>query len=343
LPGFGGVPAEHYARASRAADAILYDGYLIRPASRRGVANQRPRRAGVLAPRPWAAGNLPFDTGVDGSVESFFSRTEVVAECPPDTQLTVRLRFLQPQRRSLERYLPGTGFVPTSQLDVDGWRVTSADEAIPQERDVRVAVESLLREPVEAGFDAIETTELETVRDATGAVRGRIRRICRPLRIRLQLAAVDAGLVVPMVRLRCLVENVTPSLSVDASPADAALHSLVSAHLILALSDGGFASLLDPPPWAADAAADCTNIHAFPVLVGEAGRDDLMLSAPVELPDYPRAEPLTLGDALDAAGATPTAGTLPTPITPATYPTGPLPSAADSSPQPHWVVVRSTA
>ena len=143
-----------------------------------------------------------------------------------------------------------------------------------------------------------------------------------------------------MVRLRSLVENVTPSLSVDASPADAALHSLVSAHLILALSDGGFASLLDPPPWAADAAADCTNIHAFPVLVGEAGRDDLMLSAPVLLPDYPRAEPLTLGDELDQAGAQSIVATLPVPITPATYPAGPVPAPATTSPDAHWVVLR---
>ena len=88
LAGFGGVPADHYARASRAAEAILYDGYLLRPASRRGVQNHRPRRAGVLAPRDWATENLPLDTGVDGSVESWFARTEVVAEGLRLTQTT---------------------------------------------------------------------------------------------------------------------------------------------------------------------------------------------------------------------------------------------------------------
>jgi hypothetical protein len=195
------------------------------------------------------------------------------------------------------------------------------------------------REPAEVGYDAVGATELEIVRDRTGAVRGRIRRTCRPIEIRLQIGAADAGLVVPMVRLRVVVENVTDGVPVDSSPAVAAEHSLMATHCFLGLSDGGFLSLLDSPPWAVDATAECTNIHAFPVLTGDGGRDDLMLSAPVVLPDYPVGEPLTYGDELDAAGASPTlAAPLPTPITPATYPIGP---AAGASPTARWVVVRT--
>lgn len=339
LAGFGGVPADHYARASRAAEAILYDGYLLRPASRRGVQNHRPRRAGVLAPRDWATENLPLDTGVDGSVESWFARTEVVAERAPDTLLTLRVRFLQPQRKCVERYVPGTGFVPTHHLEVDGWRATNADEAIPHERDLTVAVDALRSEPVEVFIDAIETVESDMVRDGSGAVRGRIRRVCRPVQLRLSVAAVDAGLVVPLVRIRVVVENVTP-LAADVSPIEAAQHSVMSAHLFLGLSEGAFASHLDPPPWAVEATAACTNIHTLPVLAGESGRDDLMLSAPVLLPDYPRAEPLTLGDELDQAGAESIVATLPVPITPATYPAGPVPAPATTSPDAHWVVLR---
>jgi hypothetical protein len=337
----GPVPPEQYLRASRIADAILYDGYLLRPASRRGVSSHRPRRIGVLAPRDWSAENLPLDTGVDGTVESWFARTEVVAECPPGTSMTVRLRFLQAQRRSVERYVPETGFVPAAQLDVDGWLVSNADEAVPHERDVTVDLDALRDAPVEAAFDAIETNELEVVRDSSGAVRGRIRRTSRPLQIRVQIAGADAGLVVPMVRLRVVVENVTDTVPADAPPAVAAQHSLLATHCFLGLSDGGFLSLLEPPPWAVEATAECTNIHAFPVLTGDGGRDDLMLSAPVVLPDYPVGEPLTYGDELDAAGAAPTAvRPLPTPITPATYPIGP---AAGASPTAKWVVVRAQA
>jgi hypothetical protein len=339
--GFGGVPAEHYARAGRAADAILYDGYLLRPGSRRGAANPQPLRAGVLTPKEWAEENLPLDTGIDGTVESWFARTEVVAECPSNTVLTVRLRFLQLQRRTVERYIPGTGFVPAARLDVDGWMVTNADEAIPHERDVTVDIDTLRAGPIEVAVDAIESTELEMVRDGSGAVRGRIRRTCRPLQVRLQVAAADAGLVVPMMRLRVVVENVTRNVAADLSPTVATQHSLIATHCFLGLSDGGFASMIEPPPWATEAVAECTNIHAFPVLVGEHGRDDLMLSAPVVLADYPRGEPVTLGEELDAAGAAPArALPLPTPITPATYPVSPLGMPMQASHDEHWVVLR---
>ncbi|HEX3706579.1 MAG TPA: hypothetical protein VHV76_08115 [Mycobacteriales bacterium] len=339
--GLAGVPADQYARASRAAEAVLYDGYLLRPASRRSAHNHRPRHVGVLTPQVWAQENLPLDTGVDGAVESWFARSEVVAECPSGTSLTVRLRFLQPQRRSVERYVAGTGFVPAQRLDVGGWHVTNADEVIPHERDVTVDVSALLREPVDVIVDAIGSTELEIVRDGSGAVRGRIRRSCRPVQVRLSLGAADAGLVVSMVRLRVVVENVTDGVDADLSSAIAAQQSVVSTHWFLGLSDGGFVSLLDPPLWAVDATAECANIHSFPVLAGEGGRDDLMLCAPVVLADYPRAEPRTLGDELDAAGAEPSAvpPALPAPITPATYPAGSLESSAPA----RWVVLRPAA
>jgi hypothetical protein len=325
----GDVPRDQYLRARGAVDAILYDTF-------------RQRKAGVLAPRAWAEENLPLDTGIDGTVESWFARTEVVAECPPGTSLTVRLRFLQPQRRSVERYLPGTGFVPTSRLEVDDWLVTNADDAIPHERDVTVDIDSVRREPADVFFEAVGITELEAVRDTTGAVRGRIRRTCRPLRIRVQLGAATPDSVVPTVRLRVVVENLTPGVSGDAFPTLAAEHSLVATHCFLGLSDGGFVSSVEPPSWAAAAVAECTNIHAFPVLAGDGGRDDLVLSAPVRMPDYPHGEPRTLGDELDAAGAEPTAAQArPALITPATYPIGPLPLAGVASGDAHWVVLHS--
>lgn len=327
--GLGGAPVDQYLRASRTADAILYDGFLLRPGSWRAPhrqvgGSQTPRRSGVLAPRAWSQENLPFDSGVDGTVESWFARTEVVAECAPGTLLTVRLRFLQPQRRTVERYIEGTGFVPTARLDVDGWVVSNVEEAVPHERDLTVGVDMLRTAPVEMRFEAVGVTELEVVRDGSGAVRGRIRRTCCPLQIRLHVAAADAGLVVPRVRLRVLVENVTTGVPVDAPPVVAAEHSLVATHCFLGLSDGGFLSLLNPPLWASEATTQCTNIHAFPVLAGEDGRDDLVLSAPVLLPDHPRGVPVTLGDVLDAAGAEPAiASPLPTTVTPAPYPVGP--------------------
>lgn len=333
MSGLGSVAPDVYRRARTVADEILYD---------------QGRRVGVLLPRDWSAHNLPLDTGVDGTTESWFARTEVVAECAPGATLAIRLRFLQPQRRTVERYLDGTGFVPTSRLDVDGgWAIATAEESIRHERDLTVDLDEVRRAPVEARFEAVGVTELEVARDATGAVRGRIRRTCKPLQLRVQVAATDAGLVVPMVRLRVVVENVTDGVPADAPPVVAAAHSTVGTHCLLALSDGGFVSLLDPPAWAIDAVRECTNIHAFPVLAGDGGREDLVVSAPVLLPDHPHGAPGTYGDELDAAGSAPSqAKLLPTPLTSATYPIGPSPATVApvaSAASAQWVVLRKAS
>src|SRR5262249_8455829 len=81
---------------------------------------------------------------------------------------------------------------------------------------------------------------------------------------------------------------------------DALMHSLVSTHMILGIRGGGFVSLLDPPePWS-EIAAGGRNIGSYPVLVGEAGATDTMLSAPMILYDYPEIAPESPGDLFDS-------------------------------------------
>ncbi len=81
---------------------------------------------------------------------------------------------------------------------------------------------------------------------------------------------------------------------------EAVRHSLVGAHLLLAVDDGRFLSSIDPPASAAVAVAGCTNEGLFPVLVGSAGRDDMMLAAPIILYDHPEVAPESPGDMFDA-------------------------------------------
>jgi hypothetical protein len=81
---------------------------------------------------------------------------------------------------------------------------------------------------------------------------------------------------------------------------DALLRSLVSAHVILSAQDGTFVSLLDPPMECAEAAAACQNIGVWPVLVGEKGEKDTVLSSPIILYDYPQLAPESPGDFFDA-------------------------------------------
>jgi hydrogenase maturation protease len=80
---------------------------------------------------------------------------------------------------------------------------------------------------------------------------------------------------------------------------DALLQSLVSTHTILALEYGEFVSLLEPPDDLRDSAMRCDNVGTWPVLVGEAGTREAMLSSPVILYDYPQIAPESPGALFD--------------------------------------------
>jgi hypothetical protein len=80
-------------------------------------------------------------------------------------------------------------------------------------------------------------------------------------------------------------------------------HSLVACHTLLGLSPEGagrFISLLEPPEWAKPAAEACKNIHTFPVMIGDRKREDVVLSSPITLYDWPQIAPESPGDLFDA-------------------------------------------
>ena len=76
--------------------------------------------------------------------------------------------------------------------------------------------------------------------------------------------------------------------------------SLVAVHTLLAVDDGAFVSLLDPPPAAAEAADGCTSVGTYPVLVGDGSAEDVVLSSPIILYDHPAVAPESQGDMCDA-------------------------------------------
>lgn len=141
--------------------------------------------------------------------------------------------------------------------------------------------------------------EVEMVRGEAGEVAGRIVRQRWPV---AGLARVSGEAAGQAVRVRVRIENL--GLGYEATGSEdrnhALRHSLVGAHTLLALRDGAFVSLLDPPEWSAGAAASCVNLHTWPVLVGEEGRRDVMLSSPIILCDYPQVAPESPGDLCDA-------------------------------------------
>lgn len=77
----------------------------------------------------------------------------------------------------------------------------------------------------------------------------------------------------------------------------ALLRSLVSVHSILHVEGGEFISLLETPQEFREAAADCQNVGAWPVLAGD--DRSTMLASPVILYDYPQIAPESAGDLFD--------------------------------------------
>ncbi len=101
-------------------------------------------------------------------------------------------------------------------------------------------------------------------------------------------------------RLTARVENTTtcePCEIVDRSRAQR--RAFASTHTILAVRGGHWVSLMDPPAELRQAAVSCDNQGTWPVLVGEAGSTDALLSSPIILYDYPQIAPESPGDFFD--------------------------------------------
>jgi hypothetical protein len=286
--------------ARAVADAVLYEGYLLYPYRRSSAKNRVRWQFGVLAPRAWVEARRPVKETVAGSADAWRQRTECLLEAKPRARLWVRLRFLQPQRRSVQRCAADGEFVEVDALEIGGERHLTFDEAVPREFDVAVTLAEL-----GAGEHVEPVTlpggeETEPLGDAADGGRGRVVRARLPLSARLRLSVADATAPFPLRRLRVIVENTVTDEAVDAPRAEVLRRSLVAAHCVLAVQDGKFLSLLEPPKWASEAAKECRNLHTFPVLAGEEGKRDVMLSSPIIMYDHPGVAPESPGDLFDA-------------------------------------------
>jgi hypothetical protein len=274
--------------ARRVADAVLFEGYLLYPYRASAAKNQVRWQFGVLMPRQWAEGEYQ---------EPWSQRFECLLE-PEDTAvLHLRVRCLQVQTKNLEQ-ATADGFVPVPELTVDGVRQLSWDEAVEAEFDTALPLAELLEHdervvPFEIPAERLE----EPIHDAAGTLLGRTVRERRRLDGRLLLSAQQPEGPYGVVRLGARVENTSTEQS--ASRDEALRYALVAAHTVLAVTDGQFISLLEPPEWARPLAESCTNVGVWPVLVGEDDRRDVVLVSPIILYDYPSIAPESPGDLFD--------------------------------------------
>jgi len=94
------------------------------------------------------------------------------------------------------------------------------------------------------------------------------------------------------------IENRTPGTATLTSNT-VMPRSFVSTHTILQVHQGTFISLLDPPEELKNISQGCHNLHTWPVLVGNEGEHDTMLSSPIILYDYPQIAPESPGSLFD--------------------------------------------
>jgi len=113
-----------------------------------------------------------------------------------------------------------------------------------------------------------------------------------PATIPLDAAGIRAQLTIvreqvdSFVTLRLRVENLEPWRAAFDGDRDAMLrHSLVGTHLLLALDEGRFESMLDPAPDAKAIVERCVNVHTWPVAARRrrraAERDALVADHPL--------------------------------------------------------------
>jgi hypothetical protein len=100
-----------------------------------------------------------------------------------------------------------------------------------------------------------------------------------------------------LFRLSVEIANTTPCPAGDRE--QALERTLCSTHTILRAHGARFVSLTDPPAELSAAAAACRNEGTWPVLLGEPGDDELLLSSPIILEDHPRVAPESPGDLFD--------------------------------------------
>jgi hypothetical protein len=176
------------------------------------------------------------------------------------------------------------------ELTVAGERHLAWDEAVEREvevrgRDATVAID------VPAGEDE------EVLREADGGIAGALVRSWEPL---TGSVTVSSHPVAPgLLRVTVTIVNTTPWEGDDREAVLA--RTFNSTHTVLRARGGAWVSLTDPPERLRDLAEDCRagNLGTWPVLAGEPGSRDTLLSSPIILEDHPRIAPESPGDLFD--------------------------------------------
>ena len=276
------------------ANAVLYEGYLLYPYRRSAIKNRQRWTIGIVYPREYSEAN--------GKIEPWMMQTECLVAGSADTSIDIYLRFLHlllhRTAQSVTASVPSETEIETKnanewslarQLANEPW-----EEGIEREACVlNLSLRSLLDQSrlLEIEFPGERLSE-ESTDDFSAS-------IIREQKLLSGTVIIDAESVgTDLFRISIQIENRTPGT--DALTSNAVMaHSFVSTHTILQVHQGSFISLLDLPEELKTIAQGCHNLHTWPVLVGNEGEHDTMLSSPIILYDYPQIAPESPGSLFD--------------------------------------------
>jgi hypothetical protein len=234
-------------------------------------------------------------------------QTECLLQGDSSTRLNVKIRFLHLVNRFVGRLthllheLPADThpeFEIVDRLEVSGQTFVPWQEAVEREAVVPplYAASTPFHRPLL--FEFPSGREFEPLRNESGLIAGVIVREWETLSGSVEIDSKQCldGVIKVTVRIHNLTAY-EPSL--HQSRADALMYSLVSAHTLLTLDNGQFVSMLDPPESLRNLVDECRNLGTWPVLVGEEGDRDTILSSPIILYDYPQIAPESPGGLFD--------------------------------------------
>ena len=285
-------------RVEKIAQAILYEGYMLYPYRASAVKNQQRWNFGVLCPRAYAESQ-------NGS-EAWSMQTECLLQGEQRAQLRAKIRFLQIVNRTVGRLrhplseLPDNGqfeFQLVDKFEMGGKTFLPWQEAVEREIVVPLLNAAVypLHEPM--SFEFPSGREMEPLRD-DGVIAGVIVRDWESVSGSVEVDSRPClnGLIKVSVRIQNLT-SYEPSQK--QCRAGALMYSLISTHTLLTVERGQFVSMLDPPETLRSVADECRNVGTWPVLVGDEGDRDTMLSSPIILYDYPQIAPESAGGLFD--------------------------------------------
>jgi hypothetical protein len=284
--------------AEAIARAVLYEGYILYPYQPSSIKNRQRWTFGGIFPREFAdrAGSDPCTMQTQCLVRG------------RDPVADIRVRFLHLVARQVGTLVEPApklavdsehAFTPVPSLDLDGTRFVTWEEAI--EREVvapTLVLRALVERPAVIPFDFSRTRQFEPLKRRNGQVAGALLRTALALQGELTIAAEPVGR--ELFRLTARIENTTTCEPYEIADRNRAQRrAFASTHTILAVHGGYWVSLMDPPEDLRKGAASCDNQGTWPVLVGEAGSTDTLLSSPIILYDYPEIAPESPGDFFD--------------------------------------------